>query len=125
MSFPVITAKLAGLFLLGLVALSVLVILRRGATRTLLGDGDDAVLRARIRAHGNYAEFVPLGLLGVMLVELSGAPAWQVWALGLALAAGRLAHAVALVGGILLLRPVGMMLTFAALVMAALRLLLP
>lgn len=40
-----------------------------------LGDGGDADMLARIRAHGNFAEVAPLALIGLMAVALmNGSP---------------------------------------------------
>ena len=45
--------------------------LRRG-NRVLFGDGDNIKLRSAIRAHANFAEYVPLIVLMVGLLEMSG-----------------------------------------------------
>ncbi len=109
---PVYAAVLTALYL----ALSARVVLRRVAADVSLGDGNDAALMARIRAHGNFAEYVPLALVLMMLAEMGLAPIWGVHLVGICLTAGRLAHALALNGvraGVL--RPLGMVLTFSAL----------
>ena len=48
--------------------------LRRG-NRVLFGDGDNRELRSAIRAHANFAEYVPIIVLMVALLEMSGASA--------------------------------------------------
>lgn len=123
MSFPSITAKFAAVFLLFLLALSFAVIARRGTTAVLLGDAGDDVLRHRIRAHGNFIEYVPLGLIGLMLSELAGAPVWETWTLGGVLLAGRVLHAASILTGIVWLRPPAMICTFGMMMVCAVRLL--
>lgn len=56
-------------------------------------DADDGVLQRKIRAHGNFIEYVPLALLLIVALELMAAPVGLVWALGTALTVGRIAHA--------------------------------
>jgi len=85
----------AGLFGLRFLALSANCAGERYRTRIAIGDGGDERLRRRIRVHANFAEYVPLTLLILALVELNGAPAWLLHALCLALLAGRLLHAYA------------------------------
>ena len=48
--------------------------LRRG-NRVLFGDGDNRQLRSAIRAHANFIEYVPIIVLMVALLEMSGAAA--------------------------------------------------
>jgi uncharacterized membrane protein YecN with MAPEG domain len=65
--------------------------LRRG-NRVLFGDGDNRQLRSAIRAHANFAEYVPIIVLMVALLEMSGTPAPRIhWLMGLLLIA-RLLH---------------------------------
>ncbi|MGH7012888.1 MAG: MAPEG family protein [Stellaceae bacterium] len=75
------------------VALSTCVIRRRGRRHVNLGHGRHADLETAIRAHGNFAEYVPLALLVIVLVEATGFSRYWVHALGIALVAGRLLHA--------------------------------
>ena len=65
--------------------------LRRG-NRVLFGDGDNRELRSAIRAHANFIEYVPLIVLMIALLEMSGTPAARIhWLMGLLLIA-RLLH---------------------------------
>lgn len=75
------------------IALSVQVIRYRRAHRLPLGDAGDRELLARIRAQGNCAEYMPLGLLLLMMAELAGTSAIGLHIAGLTLAIGRLIHA--------------------------------
>ena len=112
---PVYAALLTALYL----ALSAHVIRGRIGGRVSLGDGGDEGLRARVRAHGNFAEYVPLALVLMMLAE-GRVPGLVVHAAGLALLAGRFCHAAGLLRpGSFGLRGAGMMLTFASLAIGA------
>ncbi len=58
---------------------------------------DDAAakrLRRAVRAQGNASEYIPLGLIMVLILEIQGAPYWLVHAFGMALLAGRVGHFV-------------------------------
>lgn len=59
------------------------------ATKT----AEDGVLQRKVRAYGNFTEYVPLGLLFVMALELMQASSELLWLLGSALTLGRVAHA--------------------------------
>ena len=65
--------------------------LRRG-NRVLFGDGDNRELRSAIRAHANFAEYVPIIVLLVAVLEISGLPAMRVHLLMGALVLARLLH---------------------------------
>ena len=65
--------------------------LRRG-NRVLFGDGDNRELRSAIRAHANFAEYVPIIVLMVALLEMSGLPALRVHLLMGTLLVARLLH---------------------------------
>ena len=90
-----ITLLYAGLSSLWFVVLSLRVIQKRRAGISL-GDGGDPDMARRIRAHGNFAEYVPLALLMVGGLELDGASPILVHALGASLLGGRLLHGTAL-----------------------------
>ena len=70
---------------------------------------------------GNFAEYAPLILLLLWLVETSAYPAWVVHGLGAALLAGRVLHAygVSQAREDFRFRVAGMMLTFATLGVSA------
>ncbi|MEJ6398405.1 MAPEG family protein [Yoonia sp. 208BN28-4] len=83
-------APLAVIFL----ALSFRVIAFRRGNRVSLGDADNPDLRQRVRGQANFVEYAPFGLILLALVELQGAPALALHALGLMLLVGRLLHAI-------------------------------
>ena len=91
-----VTTLYAGLLGLFYVALAANVIRTRVALQVNLGDGGQEILQRRIRAHGNFAEYVPLALLLLAFLESGGRPDWVIHGLGGLLLAGRLAHAYAL-----------------------------
>jgi uncharacterized membrane protein YecN with MAPEG domain len=121
-----ITPFFAGLLTLFYIALSVRVIGVRKSERIGLGDGGHGGLQRRMRAHGNFAEYAPLALVLMLLLELTGTTPWLLWPLGLALLSGRVLHAysVSQEPEPLKFRVAGMGLTFTVLVAAALILLL-
>ena len=83
MVFPTITAGYAGVLGVILFALSFWVIGGRGQYRVLHGDGGKPEMNRRIRAHGNFTEYVPMILVLTALIEASGGGATQIhWLLG-------------------------------------------
>jgi hypothetical protein len=87
-----ITSLFAGLLTLMMVPLSLQVSLRRAGLNSTFGDAGDDMLRRRIRAHGNFIEYVPTALIALGLVEWTGAPPVFVWVLGSALVGSRMLH---------------------------------
>ena len=87
-----------------------------------MGDGGQMLLRRYVRAHANFAEYAPLGLLLLRCSSSAVWPFWLVHLLGLMLLAGRLAHAWAFSVAALRGPPraVGMVLTIAMLAIAGL-----
>lgn len=122
MTFLPITSLLTAAFAVALVALSVPVTLRRIKVGVLVGEGADELLRRRIRAQGNFVEYVPLALIALGLLEAQAAPAWMVVAIGGVLGFGRLLHAIGMLRDVAALRGFGMILTYLALVSASVRL---
>lgn len=60
----------------------------------VFGDGNDMTLRRRVRAFGNFIEYVPTCLIMLALTEVGGASATFLWAMCIALVAGRILHAL-------------------------------
>lgn len=90
----IVTITTAGLCGLILLALSVRVVAVRGSAKVSLGDGGDPLLLSRIRAHANFAEYVPIILILMGLIESSGANRSVLGAIGIALVVCRIAHAI-------------------------------
>ena len=86
-------ALYVGLFGLLLIFLSMRVSLVRRDMQVSLGDGENEILQRRIRAHGNFVEFAPIGLLLLALAEHTGMGTLFIHLFGIVLLAGRVAHA--------------------------------
>lgn len=91
-----LTLLFAGCCALLQVALTAWVIVRRVQTGIAFQDGGDHQLMRRIRAHGNFAETVPMALLLMGLLELSGLASTWIITFGALLLLGRLMHAFSL-----------------------------
>jgi uncharacterized membrane protein YecN with MAPEG domain len=102
--------------LLGLlyVYLSLATVSRRKKVLVALGDGGDKLLQKKVRAHGNFQEYVPIALILIALFEYLGAFDWLIHLLAMALLIGRLLHAfgVSMEHEKLIYRVSGMGLTF-------------
>ena len=109
-------ALLAGLFIL----LSIRVIGARRRYHVALGMQHRMVERAA-RAQGNCAEYLPIALILLGLLEGMGLPAWALHALGTTVVAGRVAHAwgISQEPEVMRWRVAGMALTFAVLGVSA------
>ncbi len=92
MILPVHTMHYAAILGLIFVALSLWVSMGRAKLRVHHGDGGHVALSRRIRAHANFAEYVPFALLLIGLAEMAGAGGATVQALLIVLVAARLAH---------------------------------
>lgn len=93
----IVTPLYAGILALLFLALSFRVVFRRRAEKINLGDGGDAEMQRRIRGHGNFAEYVPLILVLMLVIELGGTtPQWALHSMGLTLVVARLLHGYAL-----------------------------
>ncbi len=94
---------------------------RRTPSGPSLGDGGDPLMNRRIRGHGNFAEYVPLILVLLGGLEISGTPRWVLHSLGSGLLAGRVLHgyAFAFTENYPLGRVAGMALTLGTLLVAS------
>ena len=88
-----ITSIVAALLTIIFIKLSFAVIGLRRKNKVGLGSGGHEDLERAIRAQGNFAEYVPFGLILIACLELNGAPVWLVLIPGIALIIGRLIHA--------------------------------
>lgn len=91
-----ITGYYAGLLAFFLIVLSVRVIRLRNVTKTILGMGTDPKLQAACRAQGNFAEYVPIALLMMLMLEMQGTGAGVLHLAGGILILGRVSHAYSL-----------------------------
>jgi hypothetical protein len=87
------TALYAAILSLIFVALSLRTIRMRRRQKIAIGYADNDLMLRAMRVHANFAEYVPLSLILIYLVEISGRSTWLVHCLGLCLIVGRLLHA--------------------------------
>lgn len=88
-----ITSVIAAALTIIFVKLSFAVIDLRRKNQIGLGSGGIDDLERAIRAQGNFAEYVPFGIILIACLELNGAPSWLVTIPGITLIVGRLIHA--------------------------------
>ncbi|MCJ2135686.1 MAPEG family protein [Methylobacterium sp. J-026] len=129
MIFPATTALYGALLALVYLGLSGWVMASRVSGNVLFGDGGDAALLKRARSHANFSEYVPLTLILVGLLEAGGAGHGLVQGLLVALLVGRILHPIGMFAAPnsprqFACRGGGILLTLAALGIAAIALLL-
>ncbi|MBC3764787.1 MAPEG family protein [Neptunicella marina] len=90
-----ITPIYAGILALFYLLLSVRVVQKR-FTGISLGDGGNESMQRRIRAHANFAEYVPLLLIMIGMLELGRFPVLTIHILGSLLVLARVLHGYAL-----------------------------
>lgn len=88
-----VTSFYAALLALLFVALSVRTLRLRRSLRIAVGDAGNAQMLRAMRVHSNFAEYVPLSLIALFLLEAQGAHSALVHGLGLSLLCGRMSHA--------------------------------
>jgi uncharacterized membrane protein YecN with MAPEG domain len=89
----IVTSIIAAVLTIIFVRLSLAVIGLRRKNKVGLGSGGHEDLERAIRAQGNFAEYVPFGIILIACLEVNGAPWWLVAIPGITLIAGRLIHA--------------------------------
>lgn len=97
-----IAALYAGVNILLLLVLAYLVVAGRQKHKITLGDGGNQDFQRAARAHANAAEYIPAGLVGIVLLALfEGSPVWLLHSCGISLTLGRIFHGIGLHTGIL------------------------
>ena len=116
-----IAALYCGVNLLVLLVLSVMVAMGRRRHKIVLGTGENDAFNRAVRAHGNAAEYIPAGLVGLVVLSLFEAlPLWTLHAAGASLTFGRIFHGLGLHAGPLNIgRVLGMVLTWASYLLMA------
>lgn len=111
----------AGIFGIFYLVLSFLTIQGRFRYHVSLGDGENQELLKRIRAHGNFFEYVPFALFLIFMVELEQSPEWMIHVLAIILIIGRILHAFGLYrpNSVNKGRMIGMILTFTTILIAS------
>jgi len=74
------------------VRLALAVINIRVGEKISLGTGNNDALQIATRSHANLAEWAPIGLLLIVILEFNAAPAWLTALPAIALVAGRVLH---------------------------------
>lgn len=120
-----ITSLFAGLLTLLLMVLSYRIIRLRWRDRVGIGTGESLDLKVAVRIHGNFIEYVPLALILLGLLEVNGVSPQWLYALGGLLFVARINHAIGLskTAGVSIYRSIGVLGTFAMLIIAAIYLL--
>lgn len=111
-----IYAALAALLVVGLARN---VIRLRRQYQVALGDGGNEDLLAAIRAHANAVEYLPIGLLLLLIFELNRGPIWLLHILGGLFIIGRLIHAYGVSKAVIRYRIIGMQITIWLLIIMA------
>ena len=119
---PTITSFYAGLLALLYLVLCARVIFYRRSHLISLGDKGDKALLKRMRVQSNCAEYAPIGIILLLLLEAGAAAPWLLNLLGLMLLSGRIAHAAGMsqTPQIMILRQIGMVLTLLMIGLSAL-----
>ncbi|MBN8239622.1 MULTISPECIES: MAPEG family protein [Marinobacter] len=118
-----VTAVFAAVTGLLLLVLSAQVVKYRLKYRKGLGVNDDPEFEAAVRAHANLVEYAPLGLIMLAIAELNGVSSSLIYWTGMALVVGRILHAWGMIngkGGPHKARMIGILLTWLAILVAAL-----
>lgn len=121
MTTPEVTGFYAACLTWLLIGLSVHTIRQRRLKWVALGDGGERALVRAIRAHANFAEYVPMALVLMLIVEMLGLASAWLHLLGISLLFGRLVHAYGITRERenLRFRIIGMSLTFGVLVLGS------
>lgn len=129
MDVLVITSKIAAALAIQMLVLTLMVSIRRVTLGKAEGDvakypyqdGNDETLKRRIRALGNFTEYVPLCLIMLALIEFNGASVGLLWGLGIFFVVGRILHSIGMLSNphFPLPRIIGMFATYAVLTVPA------
>ena len=129
MQVPVITTGYLGVLALLYAVLSLRVVMLRGRYQVSLGDGGNAALTSAIRSHAHFAEYVPITIFMIALLEMAGTPTLRLHLLLGALLLSRLLHPLGMSAAprtarFLLFRTGSVLITFLLLVSCGVTLLL-
>lgn len=100
-----------------LLRLSFNVVKLRYQYRVSHGDGGFYELQTAIRVHGNAIEYIPIGIILLLFMEMNGAQVWMIHLCGLILIAGRGLHAYGLRNHDSSYRRSGMAATYASMIL--------
>lgn len=91
-----ITGLYAALCVLIALVLAARISMYRNKAQVGLGSGGNVVLQQRIRAFGNFVEYVPLALVLLLVLELDHTQTWLLHLFGIVLVLSRIAHGIGL-----------------------------
>lgn len=122
-----ITLTIAGAAALMNIWLGFRVSLLRRRYKVSVGDGGQAPILARMRAHSNFIEYAPFFLILLAAIELARGSEDMLWVAGIVFIVGRLLHPFGMDrAGANALRAIGILLTWLSLLgLAAYALVLP
>jgi len=120
-TMPVVSVFYIGLNALLLMIMAVYVVTQRWKHKVSIGDGGVPAMERAIRVHGNALEYVPMVLVMMLTLELSGLASFELHVIGTGLTLGRLLHGwgLALSSGKSPGRFVGTLLTWLVFIYAA------
>ncbi len=107
-----IAAIYVGLNILVLVWLALRVASGRNKHSVNLGTAGIDDMELRVRTHGNATEYAPAFMIGLIVASFVGVGALALHILGAGFTIGRVLHAIGLPAKILVLRVIGMLLTW-------------
>ncbi|OBT13651.1 hypothetical protein A9264_15205 [Vibrio sp. UCD-FRSSP16_10] len=114
-----ITSLYAAILAVWICYLSIQVIKLRRKHQVSHSDGEIEELSVARGAHSNATEYIPITLLLLILAEMNGLSLWAVHLLGVSLVVGRCMHGYALLNKKMKGRVVGMLTTYAVIVVLA------
>ncbi|MEL7201221.1 MAG: MAPEG family protein, partial [Pseudomonadota bacterium] len=116
-----ITGLYAGLAALLFVFLSVRIIGHRRRNKISVGTGNNPDLERAMRVQANFAEYTPLLLLLLAIIEMNQFPVWALHAMGASILIGRVLHFIGFASeqAPMIFRVLGTLITFILLLLLA------
>jgi len=93
---PVIVPAYAAVLAILYIFLSARVIRSRISERVKIGTGGSRIVERRMRIHANFAEYVPLAIVLLIVMEMQGRPSLWLHILCIVLVIARIGHVIAL-----------------------------
>ena len=97
------------------IALSINAAFTRRKSGLAVGEGDNETLLRAVRAHGNFAEYTPMFLISLFLIDHVSKNCEYILVIGSVFVLGRISHATSMFLKKGILRITGMFLTFTTL----------
>ena len=121
MPVPFIVPAYAAILALIYIVLAVRIMNLRGSAKEAVGTGGNVRLERAIRAHGNFAEYVPLALILLIAMEMQRNSIYVLHILCIILVLGRVIHAfgISQENEKFVFRGIGMASTFLVLIVAS------